>query len=147
MSVVESDKGTRAYFCPNCQSPAVDTQELLNEGTCRACKKTGNLQDFFVYIFKQDQGTPAMILNNFSRDLQRAIQSKLHSQVENSFMADMLFILDKWGFLDVKSPDATAKAKLYMTNIARHIVKAVILTRDQIEQEEQKQKEEGVANA
>lgn len=137
-SITDSDKASRAYFCPRCQSPAVDTEVIANQGTCRICKHTGSLQDFFVYLFKQDMGSPAKVLNNFASELQAAMQRRGSPTLNNnlgSFTGELLFLLNKWGFLDLGKPGSEKVAKRYLYAIIRHMIKAVIVTRDEIERE------------
>ena len=109
----------KAYFCPACGSPAVDTQELQATARCRSCDWSGPLQEAPVHYFTHQELDPS-----------KAFAQEVAELMGKTMAMPLGKILLKWGFLPTPDPLLLAT---YLKAAAGAVVGAILQVRERSE--------------
>jgi len=109
------------FFCPECTSPAVDTSPLVGgSAKCRKCGWTGTHLDL---LTREVSGPgPEALIAAFSNDLKLLLARNV--------VLPLGQLLQKWGFLSFKDPDAQQVFARYMNAVTVALVRAIFEQRD-----------------
>lgn len=101
-----------AYFCPTCNSPAVNFSALDGgEAVCRTCGWHGGNNELLLHSFSHDLGTSAEVLGVFMNDFKNLLAKHAASPLAQ-------FLL-KWGFfIGEPTPKALGRYLMVLANAA-----------------------------
>jgi len=117
-----------SYFCPSCNSPAVNLSALLGgEANCGACSWKGRNEELLGYSFESGFGSEQEIVDAFVRDIKLLI-------AREGLGLKIGQLIVKWGF--VTSVDVPTLSR-YVGAIARGVTLSILKERYDIEKEKQ----------
>ena len=129
------------YFCPKCDSPAVEVPELEGAiGHCRMCKFQGKRGDFFLYPIVTRSGNDMQTLMQQLADASREVVGKeLSIGITRLLLMFGFLPWDTSGGRTIYSPNAEDRAyqskilTTYLKNAAKAIVRSLFQSREEIE--------------
>jgi hypothetical protein len=116
------------YFCPRCNSAAVNTSPVAGTADCTSCRWKGTLSELVTTSIEHDLGSDEKLLDTFATELRNLFAK--------TAATPLALFLKNWGFVPEK--DAAQQAKFlarYMAAMARAMVRSVIEEREKIEKE------------
>lgn len=121
----------QSKFCPMCGSPRVDEGSLIGSlSKCRNCSWQGPSDKLIIHRFRTSLLEGTDVITRFSGEMRDLVAKEMSVPVGK--------VLVKWGFLPNTNIDVMVWGR-YMNAIARAIVTAVIVTRDELEAEQEKE--------
>lgn len=138
-------------FCPRCQSPAVNINELTGSlAECRVCKHQATLSDFPTHVLftTRENVDQEALLQSMADDMRNTLGPILSRGA--------IIFLHKWGFLfwdefaPKGHPEHAWQQKVivvYLTTIARAVLRGIIEAREKIEPIRIKHEAERMKNA
>ena len=120
-------KAEFARFCPQCGSPSVEFGALIGaQSKCKVCSWEGPKEELLHMPFSHDMGNAEQMLQMFANDIRR-----VYAESALSFGR----VLFKWGFMPDKKELQSKVLQLYLTEVARASLAAIIKVRAELEKE------------
>ena len=113
-----------AYFCPQCQSPAIKRSALAGgAASCESCQWSGKNEDLREVPFEHDHASPDQVAARFASEFSGVIAQHLGKPLGA--------LLLKWGFMTMEH--LPQELGLYLRAVAAAAAKAVLETRHGLE--------------
>jgi hypothetical protein len=120
-----------AYYCPSCNSPAVDYSSLVGGfAKCNVCNWEGVREDLLAAPFSHIYGDQSGVDFLLAREIKQLLGSSEMTKLLVRFLA-------RWGFVDIKQGRAVVvgEVKKYLEALAITFLKTIVNVRLDLEKE------------